>query len=105
MGASFHDEALRLEFVPRLLSWQRVVEKAVSEYIESSGLDLPVSARAIAAGVTWFWVGMEASMTAGVTEEQGHYREALDAVATLLRLTSSGSAPPVSVSRSGRRKK
>lgn len=86
MGASFHDEALRREFVPRLLAWQQVVERAVADFIESSGLELPVSNRVITAWICWFWIGMEAGMTLGITEEQAHHREALEAMATLLRL-------------------
>jgi AcrR family transcriptional regulator len=98
MGASFHDEALRREFVPRLLSWHQLVETAVADFIESSGLDLPVSARAISAWIGWFWTGMEASMALGIPEEQGHQKEALDAVAALLRRAESAAprstAPP-----------
>jgi AcrR family transcriptional regulator len=85
MGASFHDEALRREFVPRALAWHRLIETGVEDFIESSGLDLPVSARAITAWIGWFWTGMEASMALGIPEEQGHQREALEAVAALLR--------------------
>ena len=85
MGASFHDLALRREFVPRLLAWHQLVETAVDEFIRDSGLKLPVSARAISSWIGWFWMGMEASMALGVEEDQGHQREALDAVATLLR--------------------
>jgi AcrR family transcriptional regulator len=85
MGASFHDEALRREFVPRLLAWHKLVEAVVGDFIERSGLDLPVSTRAIAAWIGWFWTGIEASMALDIPEAQGHQREALDAVATLLR--------------------
>lgn len=85
MGASFHDEALRREFVPRLLAWHKLVEAAVVDFIKTSGLELPVSARAISAWIGWFWTGMEASMALGITEEQGHQREALEAMAALLR--------------------
>lgn len=85
MGASFTDEALRREFLPRLLAWHQLIETAVADFIDKSQLDLPVSARAIAAWIRWFWTGLEASMTLGITEEQGHQREALEAVAVLLR--------------------
>jgi AcrR family transcriptional regulator len=85
MGASFHDEALRREFTPRLLAWHGLVENAVQTFIESSGLQLPVSARAISAWIGWFWTGMEASMALQIPEKQGHQKEALDAVAALLR--------------------
>ena len=90
MGASFHDEALRREFVPRWLAWHKLVEAAVADFIAESDLELPVSARAISSWIAWFWIGMEASMTLGITERQGHQREALDAVAALLRGVESG---------------
>ena len=85
MGASFHDAALRAEFTPRLLAWHKLVEEAVEEFVARSGLELPVPARAIAAWIGWFWTGMEASMALGIPEKQGHQREALRAVAALLR--------------------
>jgi len=90
MGASFHDEALRREFVPRVLAWHRLIEAAVEEFIAGSGLDLPVSAQAITAWIGWFWTGMEASMMLGIDEKQGHQREALAAVAELLRRAEGG---------------
>lgn len=85
MAASFHDEALRAEFMPRLLAWLRLVESAVQDFIESSGLDVPVSSRAIAAWIGWFWVGIEAGTTLGVSEAEGHQLEALDAFGLLLQ--------------------
>lgn len=90
MGASFDDAELRSELVPRMLAWHKLIEAAVADFIADSGLDLPVSARAITAWIGWFWTGMEASMTLGITEKQGHQREALEAVATLLRLVETG---------------
>jgi AcrR family transcriptional regulator len=86
MGASFNDAELRREFVPRLLAWHKLVEVAVEEFLQTTGLDLPVSAQAITAWIGWFWMGMEASEMLGIPEKQGHQREALEAVATLLRL-------------------
>jgi len=85
MGASFHDEELRREFTPRMLAWHALVEAAVSDFVKESGRKLPVPPRAVAAWIGWFWMGMEASMALGIPEEQGHQREALQAVATLLR--------------------
>ena len=90
MGASFHDDALRKEFTPRLLAWQKLVEEAVDRFVSDTGLELPISARAISAGITWFWMGMEASMALGINEEQGHQREALAAMATLLQRAEAG---------------
>jgi AcrR family transcriptional regulator len=84
MGASFHDEQLRREFTPRLLAWKQLVQDATEQFVAEAGLDLPVSARAIAAWVTWFWFGMEASMTLGIPESQGNQREALAAITALI---------------------
>ncbi len=85
MAASFHDEALRSEFLPRLLTWHRLIEAAVTDFIEKSNLDLPVSAQAITAWIGWFWTGMEISMVLRIPEKDGHQREALKAVGALLR--------------------
>lgn len=96
MGASFHDEQLRREFVPRLAQWHRLVKAAVVEFIDRSKLELPVSAQAISAWIVWFWTGMEAGTTLGIPEQEGHQREALEAMTTLLRRIES---PPKTQAR------
>ena len=103
MGASFHDDALRAEFVPRLLGWHRLIEAAVVDFIARSKLDLPVSAQAITAWIGWFWTGMEASMVLGIDERDGHQREALAAVATLLRRVERRPRVPVKAPAARRR--
>lgn len=94
MGASFNDKELRDGFVPRLLVWMRLVESGVDNFIQSSGLELPISSRAIAAWISWGWLGMEASMTLGISEAKGHQREALEAVALLLRRIEAPQSAP-----------
>jgi AcrR family transcriptional regulator len=84
MGASFHDEPLRREFTPRLLAWQKLIEMAVDQFTAENRLDLPISSRSISAWITYFWIGMEASMALGIKEAQGHQREALSAMGALL---------------------
>lgn len=93
MAASFHDDALRREFTPRLLAWQKLVEGAVDEFVGSNDLKLPVPARAISSWITWFWIGMEASMALGIPEREGHQQEALEAMALLLRQVEAAKAP------------
>lgn len=93
MAGSFHDEALRREFTPRLLAWQKLVEGGVDEFIGENDLELPVSARAISAWICWFWIGMEASMALGIPEHEGHQHEALEAMALLLRQVEAAKAP------------
>jgi len=85
MGASFHDLELRAGFVPRLLAWTGLIEDAASQFIDRAGLDLSVSPAAISAWISWFWIGMEASMMLGIDEKHGHQREALDAMTRLLK--------------------
>lgn len=103
MGASLSDATLRAEYLPRLLSWRRVVDDAVRDALAAYRLELPVSAQAIGTWIGCFWVGMEVEMALGVTEEQGHHREALAAVGGLLRLLEAGPSSPTA-ERRGRRK-
>ncbi len=100
MAASFSDEALRREFLPRLLAWSQVVDAAVGDTIERYGLELPVSRSAISGWIVSFWIGMEAQMTLGITEKQGHFRELLKGVAELLRRVEARQPPPRRSSRS-----
>lgn len=93
MAASFHDEALRSEFLPRLLTWHRLVEAAVTQFLNKSGLNLPVSTQVITAWIGWFWTGIEVSMVLGIGEKDGHQREALKAVGTLLEQVERTSKP------------
>lgn len=100
MAASFSDEALRREFVPRVLAWSHVVESAVGDILERYGLQLPVSRAAITGWIVSFWIGMEAHMTLGITEKQGHFREALQGMAELLRRVEARQPLPRRSSRS-----
>ena len=86
MGASFHDLELRRRASCRdCWPGTRLIEDAASEFIERAGLDLPVSPAAISAWISWFWIGMEASMVLGIDEKHGHQREALEAMTRLLK--------------------
>lgn len=90
MAASFTDATLRREFVPRMLAWHRLIDEEVAQTIARHGLNLPVSARAIGAFISCFWVGMEAQMTVGVDESEGHYLEALQAMHAMLVALETG---------------
>lgn len=93
MAGSFHDEALRREFTPRLLAWKKLIEVAVDEFIDGNDLKMPVPARAVSAMITWFWIGMEVSMALGIPEHEGHQQEALQAMALLLRQVEASKVP------------
>ena len=85
MGASFHDEALRREFNPRLLEWRKLIEGAANEFLARTGLQLPMSSCAIASGISWLWLGIEASMALRIPEREGHQQEVLEVIGKLLR--------------------
>lgn len=86
MAGSFSDPVLRAGYLPRLLAWRRIVDAAVQDGAEQHALMLPIPVRAISTLIGCFWVGMEAEMALGVTEADGHHREALDAFLSLLLL-------------------
>jgi AcrR family transcriptional regulator len=100
MAASFSDEALRRGFVPRMVAWSKVVDAAVGDTLERYGLQLPVPRSAITGWIVSFWIGMEAQMTLGIADEQGHFRAALKAMADLLRQVEARQPPPRRSSRS-----
>jgi AcrR family transcriptional regulator len=90
MSASFADETLRREFTPRLLAWHRLIDEEVARTIARHDLDLPVSAQAIGAWIGCFWIGMEAMMTLGVAEADGHFLEAMQGMHALLQALEAG---------------
>lgn len=83
-AASISHPTLRDEVLPRLLEWRRVIHTAVREALAAYDATLPVSSDAIATWIVGFWAGMEFAMLAGMTDEQGHFTEALDAMQHLL---------------------
>jgi AcrR family transcriptional regulator len=83
-AASLSNEALRENFVPRIMEWRRVIEHAVRDALAHYQLDLPVSPEVIATWISDFWFGMEFEMLLGISEEQAHHQEALDVLQRLL---------------------
>ncbi|GAC1518673.1 MAG: hypothetical protein NVS2B16_24240 [Chloroflexota bacterium] len=83
-AAGLSNPALRQEVLPRVLAWRRLVEAGVREALEHYELDLPLSANAIACWISSFWWGMEFEMLLGMSEEDAHHLEALDAMQKLL---------------------
>lgn len=83
-AASLSNEALRENFVPRIMEWRRVIESAVRDALTHCQLDLPVSPEIIATWISDFWFGMEFEMLLGISEEQTHHQKALDAFQQIL---------------------
>ncbi len=83
-GASIANPQLRQDVLPRLLEWRRAIHAAVRDALSAYQLDLPMSADVIATWIVAFWAGMEFAMLAGMSDDQSHFQEALDAVQFLL---------------------
>ena len=83
-AASFSNEALRENFVPRIMEWRRVIESAVRDALTYYQLDLPIPPEIIATWISDFWFGMEFEMLLGISEAQAHHQEALEAMQKLL---------------------
>ena len=83
-AAGLSNEALRENFVPRIMEWRRVIESAVRDALAHYQLDLPVSPEIIATWISDFWFGMEFEMLLGIPESQTHHQEALDAMQQML---------------------
>jgi AcrR family transcriptional regulator len=103
-AASIANPRLREEVLPRLLAWRHVVHAAVREALAAYRLDLPMSSDVLATWIVVFWAGMEFAVLAGMTDEQGHFTEALDAMQHLLeRLDQeAGLAPGQRANESGK---
>lgn len=83
-AASLSDPSLRDAFLPRILAWRRVVRAAVRDAVAHYGLALPVPPAAVADWICTYWTGMEFEHLLGMGEDDGHYRDGLDAVQRLL---------------------
>ena len=83
-GASLSNEALRQEFLPRILDWVRLVVPTVVQAVKDYELDLPVSPEAVAGVVAALWIGAEFESLIGISEEDDHHDKALEAVGVVL---------------------
>src|SRR5258707_15278847 len=58
-AASLSNAALRETFLPRFMTWRRVIEDPVRDTLTHYQLDLLVSPKALATWIVDFWLGME----------------------------------------------
>ncbi len=83
-AASISNPTLREDVKPRLLEWRRVVHAAVREALAAYQAELPFSPDVIATWIVGFWAGIEFAMLVGISEEEGHFQESLQAMQDLL---------------------
>lgn len=108
-AASFSNPELRAKFLDLIGSWKAVVHGGVREAVaafEASGGKLPpfVTAEAISAWVSEFWLGMEFADLLGASEELAPHGAALDAMQSLLELLDARVAKKPARTRRGRRR-
>ena len=88
-AASLSNPELRDKFVPRILTWKRVVAEGVADAVsqlESCGVTLPppFTREVIATWISEYWLGMEFTDLLGAREDRPKLKAALDAVGMLL---------------------
>ncbi len=113
MAASLSNVELREKFLPLIGAWKTVVLGGVREAVaayQASGGKLPrfLTAEAIAAWVSEFWLGMEFADLLGASENLAPHRAALDGMQSLLQLldarVATGPGPAQPKRRRGRRR-
>jgi AcrR family transcriptional regulator len=78
------DEQLREQWRNALAGWRNLLTDVATEWIEQNGVKLPISPRALATLVGDAFLGAEAEILAGYSEEEAPHLEALTAIAGLI---------------------
>jgi AcrR family transcriptional regulator len=83
-AAGLADEELARRWREAMGGWRDLLEEVAAEWTAAHGVNLPVSARALATIVANAFQGAEIEILAGVTEDQAPHLEALEACADLI---------------------
>jgi AcrR family transcriptional regulator len=78
------DEELAARWREALAGWRDLLTEVATEWEQEHGLDLPISPRALATLVGNAFLGAEAEILAGVTEDEAPHLEALESCARLI---------------------
>jgi hypothetical protein len=73
-----------------MAAWRVLLERVVADWAAKTGVELPMSARAIATLVANAFQGAEVEILAGVPEEQAPHYEALESVGVLIARLEAG---------------
>jgi AcrR family transcriptional regulator len=92
-AAGLTDEDLARRWREAFVAWRLLLEQVVTEWAASTGVELPMSPRAIATLVANAFQGAEVEILAGVTEDEAPHYEALEAVGTLIERLEAGARP------------
>ena len=91
-AAGLADEELAARWRDATAGWRRLMAEVVEEWSREVGLELPISATAVATLVANLFQGLEVEILAGVSEDESPHLEVLEAVAQLIeRIEASAS--------------
>jgi AcrR family transcriptional regulator len=88
--AGLTDEELARRWREAMAAWRVLLERVVADWAAKTGVELPMSARAIATLVANAFQGAEVEILAGVPEEQAPHYEALESVGVLIARLEAG---------------
>ena len=83
-AAGLADEQLAARWRDATAGWRRLMAEVFEEWSQEVGLELPISAAAVATLVANLFQGLEVEILAGVSEDEAPHLEVLEAVAQLI---------------------
>jgi AcrR family transcriptional regulator len=83
-AAGLADEELAARWRDATAGWRRLMAEVFEEWSREVGLELPISASAVATLVANLFQGLETEILAGVSESESPHYEVLEAVAQLI---------------------
>jgi len=91
-AAGLADEELAARWRGATAGWRRLMVDVVEEWSREVGLELPISATAVATLVANLFQGLEVEILAGVSEDEAPHLEVLEAVAQLIERIEAGAS-------------
>ena len=91
-AAGLADEQLAARWRDATAGWRRLMAEVFEEWSRGVGLELPISATAVATLVANLFQGLEVEILAGVSEDEAPHLEVLEAVAQLIERIEAGAA-------------
>ena len=83
-AAGLADEELAARWRDATAGWRRLMAEVFEEWSREVGLELPISATAVATLVANLFQGLEVEILAGISEDEAPHLEVLEAVAQLI---------------------
>jgi AcrR family transcriptional regulator len=91
-AAGLADEQLAARWRDATAGWRRLMAEVVEAWSHEMGLELPISATAVATLVANLFQGLEVEILAGVSEAESPHLEVLEAMAQLIERAEAGAS-------------